>query len=128
MDYKKTDLLSSITKRTAETVPDSLSEADRAFFVNQVQSLKETQSRVFPAIFSKAANRLLGEVTQIYDQVRGEGAPDRRRCDFSRANTQAWSVNTILPLVLRCEGLGPSQRPLKRWTGVARERRGRRAR
>jgi hypothetical protein len=75
MDYKKTDLLSSITKRTAETVPDSLSEADRAFFVNQVQSLKETQSRVFPAIFSKAANRLLGEVTQIYDQVRGEGAP-----------------------------------------------------
>jgi hypothetical protein len=29
----------------------------------------------FPAIFLKAANRLLGEVTQIYDQVRGEGAP-----------------------------------------------------
>jgi hypothetical protein len=32
-------------KTNAETVPDSLSEADRAFFVNQVQSLKETQSR-----------------------------------------------------------------------------------
>jgi hypothetical protein len=33
-------------KTNAETVPDSLTEADRAFFVNQVQSLKETQSRV----------------------------------------------------------------------------------
>lgn len=33
-------------KTSAETVPDSLSESDRAFFVNQIQTLKDTQSRV----------------------------------------------------------------------------------
>jgi len=33
-------------KTGAETVPDSLSESDRAFFVNQIQTLKDTQSRV----------------------------------------------------------------------------------
>jgi hypothetical protein len=29
-------------KTSAETVPDSLSESDRAFFVNQIQTLKDT--------------------------------------------------------------------------------------
>jgi hypothetical protein len=54
-------------------------------FLDATNKLKEsldrhaqlyTQDKTgFPAIFLKASNRLLGEVTQIYDQVRAEGAP-----------------------------------------------------
>ena len=45
------------------------------YSVDQHTQLYNQYETCFPAIFLKGANRLLGEVNQIYDQVRAEGAP-----------------------------------------------------